>query len=237
MNRLFAATATTAFAALLTFAASSLRAQAPPGPLPGGPPKDAPPDAQPAKTRPAIKPRDTILGPWRLNTDESEDARQKLQQIPGNDRSSGGYGAAGPRIGGGHPGHGGYGRTGNGESPEDLQKMQELMRPANSLAISMTGAEVDVIDDQDRKRALITDGRKLQKPKDASYQEIAAKWEGKTLVTDEKDPRGNKMSRRFELSEDGRQLFETIHMTLGSSRSPLVIRYVYDQPTGSPSGR
>jgi len=74
-------------------------------------------------------------------------------------------------MGGGYPGgvgggRGGYG--GRGERDEERQKMQELMRPSNLLALSMTGAEVVVVDDQDRKRALMTDGRKLGKSKDAS---------------------------------------------------------------------
>lgn len=94
----------------------------------------------------------------------------------------------------------------------------------------MTGAEVDVLDDHDFKLALMTDGRKLQKSKDASYQEIAAKWDGNRLASDEKDPRGNKMSRTFELSSDGLQLYETLHMTVGRNNSPRVIRYVYDIP-------
>lgn len=216
----------------LCFVPSLLQAQAPPGPLPGGTPKDSAPDARPAPSRPLVKPRDTILGPWKLNTDESEDPRQKMQQIQ---RNRGGYGGGGPRVGG-YPGRGGYGRPG-GESQQDQQRMQQLMRPANSLALSMTGAEVDVVDDQDRKLALITDGRKLQKAKDSSAQEVAAHWEGKSIVTEEKDPRGNKMSRQFELSNDGRQLYETIHMTVGRSGSPLVVRYVYDAAEGSPSGR
>jgi hypothetical protein len=131
-------------------------------------------------------------------------------------------------------GRGGYGGQ---ESEEDRERMQELMRPANSLGLSMTGAEVDVIDDANRKRALMTDGRKLQKSKDPDYQEIAAHWEGKTLVTDEKDPHGNKMSRRYELSSDGRQLLETVHMTAGRSENSVVIRYVYDEAAGTPSGR
>jgi len=94
----------------------------------------------------------------------------------------------------------------------------------------MTGAEVDLVDDHDRKYAFMTDGRKLQKSKDANYQEIAAKFEGTRLVSDEKDPRGNKMSRTFELSSDGRQLYETLHVTSGRSNTPHVVRYVYDIP-------
>ena len=126
-------------------------------------------------------------------------------------------------------GRGGYGRPG-GESDEERQKMRELFSPSATMTLSMTGAEVDLVDDRDRKRAFMTDGRKLQKSKDANYQEIAAKFDGQRLVTEEKSPRGDKMSRTFELSEDGRQLYETLHMTTGRNNTPMVIRYVYDLP-------
>ena len=108
--------------------------------------------------------------------------------------------------------------------------MHELFTPARAITLSMTGAEVDLVDDRDRKRAFMTDGRKLKKSKDENYQEIAAKFDGKRLVTDEKDPRGGKMSRTFELSSDGRELYETLHMTTGRNNTPLDIRYVYDIP-------
>lgn len=137
-------------------------------------------------------------------------------------------------MGGGYPGggHGGYGgRRGGGESDEQRQKMHDLFTPSRSLKFSMTGAEVDLVDDQERKQAFMTDGRKLQKSKHDSYQEIAAKWDGNRLVSDEKDPRGNKMSRMFELSSDGLQLYETLHMTTGRSNAPRVIRHVYDIPS------
>jgi hypothetical protein len=94
----------------------------------------------------------------------------------------------------------------------------------------MTGAEVDLLDDRDRKRAFMTDARKLKKSKDDTYQEIAAKWDGNRLVTEEKDPRGNKMSRTFELSEDGRQLYETLHLKVGRSNTETSFRFVYDIP-------
>jgi hypothetical protein len=118
-----------------------------------------------------------------------------------------------------------------GESDEERQKMHELTSPPTKVTLSMTGAEVDLMDDQDRKRAFMTDGRKLQKSKDTNYQEIAAHWDGKSLVTDEKSPRGGKMSRTFELSEDGRQLYETLHMeSSGRSNRSTTIRFVYDIP-------
>jgi hypothetical protein len=125
---------------------------------------------------------------------------------------------------GGH--RGGYG----GESDEQRQKMRELTSPPKTIKFSMTGAEVDLLDDRDRKRAFMTDGRKLKKSKEDNYQEIAAKWDGNRLVTEEKDPRGNKMSRTFELSEDGRQLYETLHLKMGRSNTETSFRFVYDIP-------
>jgi hypothetical protein len=223
----FKLTALTGFAAFGLMAAGALHAQAPSGPITAAP---APPASAPAAApNPALAPtpRTIILGAWKLNLDDSDDPGRRRQDSQDSNGSGRG------RMGGGYPGggHGGYGgHHGGGESDEQWEKMQNLLRPARSLKLSMTGAEVDLVDDHEFKLAFMTDGRKLQKSKDASYQEIAAKWDGTRLVSDEKDPRGNKISRTFELSSDGLQLYETLHMTTGRSNTPRVIRYVYDIP-------
>ena len=104
-----------------------------------------------------------------------------------------------------------------------------MLSPPATMTLSMTGAELDFLDDQGRKRAFMTDGRKLQKSKDYRYQEIAAKWDGNRLVTDEKSPRGGKMSRTFELSPDGRQLYENLHIeSSGRNGRSLDVHYVYE---------
>jgi len=207
-----------------------IHAQAPPGPLPAAQPLAVPGSAaKPQQEIPLPPSRTTILGAWKFDPDDSDDPSKRRQD---SRDSNGGYGGGRGRIGGGYPGggRGGYGGRRGGESDEERQKMRELFTPAKAITISMTGAEVDLVDDRDRKRAFMTDGRKLKKSKDENYQEIAAKFDGNRLVTDEKDSRGNKMSRTFELSSDGRQLYETLHMTSGRSSTPLVIRYVYDIP-------
>jgi len=119
---------------------------------------------------------------------------------------------------------------GGGESDEERAKMHELLSPPTNITFSMTGAEVDLKDDHDRKRAFMTDGRKLQKSKNDNYQEIAAKWDGNRLVTDEKSPRGRKMSRSFELSAGGRQLYETLNLKMGRNNTDTSFRFVYDIP-------
>jgi hypothetical protein len=223
-----------AFAACTFLVPVAIRAQSPAGPLPQVESKDAPPAVKPSAL--PVQPRTTILGAWKLNRDESDDSRKQRQDSGGS--HGGGYGGRRGGMGGGYPGggHGGYGRRG-GESDEERQKMRELFSPPAAMTLSMTGAEVDLVDDRDRKRAFMTDGRKLQKSKDTNYQEIAAKFDGHRLVTDEKNPRGDKMSRTFELSEDGRQLYETLHMTVGRNNTPLVVRFVYDIPVSVSSHR
>lgn len=214
--------------ALFAFS-QGVQAQAPAGPVSAPPPGTAPATKTPERA-PLPPPRQTILGAWKLNKDESDDPRQQAQ----NSRDSNGGGPGG-RRGGGWPGSGGYGGRrggmGGGESDEERQKMRELLSPPATMTFSMTGAEVDLQDDHDRKRAFMTDGRKLKKSKDDNYQEIAAKWDGSRLVSDEKSPHGGKMSRTFELSPDGRQLYENLHIE-GSGRSnrSLDLHYVYDIP-------
>jgi len=134
-----------------------------------------------------------------------------------------------PGVGGGP--YGGRRGGSQGESDEDRQRMQEVIEPPRSLMLAdaKKDAEIDAFDDQQRKTAIFTDGRKLEKSKDANNQEIAAHWDGNRLVTDEKTPRGQKMSRTYELSYDGAQLYETVRLTRGRSGSQVSIRYVYDQ--------
>lgn len=222
-------TGITGFAAVLGLVFSgAASAQAPAGPV-SAPPPGTVPAAKPQEAAPLPPPRQSILGGWKLNRDQSDDLRNRSQDSQG----SGGGGYGGRRGGGGWPGGGGYGGhrggMGGGESDEERQKMHELFSPPMTMTFSMSGAEVDLMDDRDRKRAFMTDGRKLQKSKDDNYQEIAAKWDGNRLITDEKSPRGGKMSRTFELSPDGRQLYENLRIeSSGRNNRSLDVHYVYD---------
>jgi hypothetical protein len=172
------------------------------------------------------------MGDWKLNADESDDARKKMHDARGTNGGQGG-GRGGVRMG--IPGMGGgpYGgrRGGGGESDDDRQRMQEVLNPSRSLTVAEArkDVEVDVFDDQAHKTAIFTDGRKLQKSKDNTNQEIAARWDGNRLVTDEKTPSGKKLSRTYELSYDSTQLYETLRLTRGRSDSQVSVRYVYDQ--------
>jgi hypothetical protein len=215
-------------------------AQAPPGPIA---PTNPPPGYAPAQAPPRpvqATPRKNIFGSWKLNRDDSDDPRQKVQQS--HDGSNGGQQRGGStRVGiGGWPGGGmGGGGMGGGRHPSqsesntDRASIQDLFTPDHQLSLSQRmdkDPEIDVTGDQDRKRALFTDGRKLDKPQatGSNYQEIAAHWDGPRLVTDEKGPHGAKVSRTYELSPDGMQLWETIHTTNSKNSNPMTVRFVYD---------
>ena len=209
-------------------------AQAPPGPIaPVASQRSSsePPPPPPVK----IVPRKNILGAWKLNRDESDDPRKKMQDARSADNGRGGGGRGGVRMGipgmGGGPYGGRRGGGGGNDSDNDRQQMQGVLNPTRALTVAEAkkDVEIDVFDDQERKTAIFTDGRKLQNTKDSTTQEIAAHWDGSRLVTDEKTPKGHKMSRTYELSYDGTQLYETLRLTRGHSNSQISIRYVYDQ--------
>ena len=223
-------------------------AQAGPGPL--APPQSqsqtrgAPSQPVAAPKRQVIPPRTTLAGAWRINRDDSDDGRQKVQSASRSNTSNNpdpnGY--PGRYPGGGYPG-GGYpfpgsggpygGNRGNREAQNiaDNPKIQELIRPPDALSFDLKNSEVDLTDDQVHTLVFYTDGRQLQKTTNENRQEIAAHWNGSQLVSDEKSPLGGKMSRTFELSPDGRQFYETLHIDNGK-KSPLYIRYVYDVASG-----
>ena len=244
-----------------------LRAQETPGPLPAPAPQLEP--LEPAASRSPevsasskpIPPRTSIAGAWKLNTDESDDGRKKVQQAQSKNQGNGGGNGGNPRMGGGgnpypgqgggnpYPGQGGGGngggaRRGGPNQPSDMDPgtMRDLTDPPETLSIvqkDTKGVEVDLTDDRTRKFALFTDGRKIAKSKDDTYQEIAAKWDGRSLVTDEKTPRGGNFSRTFDLAPNGQQLYETVRMDAiaygGAKSGPQVyIQYVYDADQEAP---
>ena len=119
-----------------------------------------------------------------------------------------------------------------GGNDDERQKMQEFLRPANSLSFTQKEPEIDLTDDQGRTRAYFLDGRKLEKAKNPGHEELAAKWDDYRLVTQEKSPRGDKVERDFEVAPGGQQLYETFHFTIGRNKTPASIRYVYDRGLG-----
>jgi hypothetical protein len=212
-----------------------LSAQAPPGPLTPPPPDPHAPVAPPPPKKPEVKPRQSILGSWKFNKDESDDGRAKLKQsreADNTNRGNGGYGG-GPRMGGGWPGMGGggYGGPRNSQGGDISDSMGDLVNPPREMKLSQKfdkDPEVVLADDREHRTSFFTDGRKLEKDKDPDNKQVAARWDDKKLVTDEKGAHGGKVTRTYELSSDGKQLIETVHLTDSKGNHPVNVQYVYD---------
>jgi hypothetical protein len=184
-----------------------------------------------------VPPRKNILGAWRFNKDDSDNPRDKMHQSRDSDGSSrGGGGYGGPRIGfpgGGSPTGGGgpYGGHRYPSQDDESGRLGEQMNPVREIQVlrhSETDPEVEMIDDRDHRHIFYTDGRKIEKQKDPSYEQVSARWDGNKLITDEKAPHNGKMTRTFEVSSDGRQLLEAVRVADSKGNHPLTVNYVYD---------
>jgi hypothetical protein len=234
----FAGSRRTGWAALLfglcLVASVHLRAQAPAGPLPPSHPLPPPPKAPPAKKKPEIESRSSLAGFWKLNKGESDDPMTKIEasQHPSGSPGGGPIGLP-PRGGPGYPYPGGgpngpYGGPRDDEGDERSLELEQFVRPSFSQTIELKEGEVDTTNEQDHKLTIFTDGRKLPKQKGNAPDAISAHWDGVKLVTDERGVQGRKMSRTYELSFDGKQVYETWRIEGKRSGSDIVIRYVYD---------
>ena len=129
---------------------------------------------------------------------------------------------------------GGMGRPGNGQqgsgSDDQRARMLDIVEPPDQLTVAQTGPEIDMTDTQSRTRALFTDGRKIDKPKkDALQSQVKARWEGQTLITEEKGPNGEKISHVYELSPEGK-FVDTLTLETKRLNTPIIVRSVYDKP-------
>lgn len=105
--------------------------------------------------------------------------------------------------------------------------MQDLIEPATSLTFTQKEGEVDVTDEQGRKRVFFTDARTPQKPTGENYQEATARWDGTRLVSHGTGLHGGDISRSYDITTDGKQLEESVVLT-NAHLGAVTIRYVFD---------
>jgi hypothetical protein len=223
--------------AWLVFAGTAF-AQAPPGPIaPVASQRSSsePPPPPPVK----IVPRTNILGAWKLNRDESDDPKASSNQRKANDPNQGHGGNSGPHIGFpgggmGGPGMGG-GQRGNGspqkDTSEDRQRYMELIDPSIRLKLQRKGEKdpiVEMFGDQGRKTIFYTDGHKPDAPAGVGTDVVEAKWDDNKLVSTSPLPKKGSLTRTYEVSPDGLQLYEEVEMVIGKDKNPSRFRFVYD---------
>ena len=218
--------------------AGMVAAQAPPGPIapvPSQRSSSEPPPPPPVK----IVPRTNIFGAWKLNRDESDDPKARSNQRQVNNPSQGQGGNGGPRIGFpgggmGGPGMGGGQRGNNGsqkDTTEDRQRYTELIDPSVRLKLERKNEKdpiVEMFGDQGRKTIFYTDGHKPDAPAGVGTDVVEAKWDGEKLVSTAPLPKKGTLTRTYEVSPDGLQLYEEVEMVIGKDKNPSRFRFVYD---------
>jgi len=212
--------------------------QAPPGPIATVASQrsaNEPPPPPPVK----IVPRTNILGAWKLNREESDDPKARSNQRKVNDPNQGHGGNSGPHIGFpgggmGGPGMGG-GQRGNGgpqkDTSEDRQRYAELIDPSIRLKLARKTEKdpiVEMFGDQGRKTIFYTDGHKPDTPAGVGMDVVEAKWDGDKLVSSSPLPKKGSLTRTYEVSPDGLQLWEEVEMVIGKDKNPSRFRFVYD---------
>jgi len=206
----------------------------------------------PAPSEPSAPPPAAALpalsGHWKLNVQDSEDARQKMRQsMEGREPGSGsggeahgggggyGRGGGGGHGGGGHGGGGGYGgrggsRPGGGRSAATANRDPQgpralLLSPPQELTVTQTPTEIAILDQDGLMRAIHPDGKGYEAG--ASGDEVKARWESDHLVVETKTKSGAKLTETYGLEADKRRLTVVLNVE-GGSRPALSVRRVYD---------
>ena len=207
---------------------------------------DKPPEAPlvRAEVRVDASARPDFSGTWRLNTDLSEDPREKMQEARGG---SGGRGGAGGGSFGGRGGMGGGGRggmgggsmggggrrgggSGDGGTDSSFSRLGEIAAQ-RVLTISHKDPELVIRDLNGRSRALFTDARNVEEERLEGTAKVQTKWRDRTVVV-VTTLGSRETTETFERAVDGSHLFLTTKIAGG--RGSLSFRRVYDAPL-SPS--
>lgn len=217
------------------------------GPMPQAAPSDRPVDQPAAKPRAlTIGGKPNLAGTWVLNKDESDDARQKIEEARGSSGQNsgqqprwgggtgvgaggGGWGTHGSGYPGGGGGGGRRGQSGNGAA----ESMDELSR----LTIDQTESTLKVTGDSGRELATYPAPSQSQSSSSNSGSSSDAantpppptvEWKDNQLVVTEKQGRRGTTTRTYELSPDGKQLDVTTTLDNPRFKNPVTIRFVYD---------
>ena len=122
------------------------------------------------------------------------------------------------------------GRGSGAGNDEQRSRLATLVQAPDQLTIVQKGPEVDVTDSDHHERALFTDGRKIEKSgKRTPQAEVKAHWDHGTLITEEKGPGGEKISHAYEVTQEGKQIADTLTLESKHLNTPIIVRSVYDK--------
>jgi hypothetical protein len=175
---------------------------------PAGPQSGAAPSEQPNQTSSASQSSaPNLAGTWKLNKEQSDNPQEKIQE-------AGGFGGRGGGMGR-RRGGGGGGR---------------MMSELSQLKIEQSASSVKITNSDGREIAQYSSSGSSS---DSSGTAPAAEWHGAQLVSTTEGRRGGSVTRTFELSPDGKQLYMTTKIENPRLQQPVSIRFVYDSAKSS----
>jgi hypothetical protein len=178
------------------------------------------------QTQSAAKPN--LAGQWKLNKDQSDDPRQKMQEAMAANGQGGGRGA------GGGGGRRGGGQGGPGAMMNDLAQLT-VVQTDKSVKVSSASGRVLAAYPEDQQAAKPSSNGGNPDDDTHAYTPPVAKWQGSQLVASMQGRRGGSTTRTYELSPDGKQLIVTTKMQNPRFTQPVTFRLVYD-PAKASSG-
>jgi hypothetical protein len=249
-------------ATALLFPSARASAQgSPAGPMTPAQPSDQP--TPPPKSAPLMGGKPNLAGVWAENKNQSDDAQRKMRESAGNtaggtqgggrggwgggtgaDGGWGGPGGSGRGGGWGVPGGGGQQGGGRGQSEEQAGGGGRTMGESSELRIEQTSSTVKVTSESGRVLALYSATGHLDTGPDSSSDSSSgsskgspgtppsAQWQGGRLVA-LTQTNGGTITRTYELSPDGRQLYVTTKVENKRLKQPVTYHLVYDPVTVS----
>ncbi|MGB5159889.1 MAG: hypothetical protein WBP10_07550 [Thermoanaerobaculia bacterium] len=172
-------------------------------------------------------------GTWKLNQELSENPREKMAESMSKGRGGEGGGKGGGRLGGGMSGGmrgGGGGRGGGREGMEE--RLGEREARIQQIVIDHEDPTLQIRFADDSENVFYTDGR-MTEDLEAGLLEARASWKkGRRIDIERESPQGGAITEKYELSDDGSQLFVKTKMG-GNGRMPKVsFERVYDRVPG-----
>ena len=165
-----------------------------------------------------------LAGTWKLNKDQSDDPRQKMQEAmggaSGQGDSGGGGGGARREPGTGRPGRG------PGSGGGMMAEWSQLMVAQTNAAVKVTGASGHVLATSQAQSKQDDDNNSERGER--RFPPAVAEWQGSQLVAKSHGFGGGTTTRTFELSPDGKQLYVTTKMESERLSQPVTYKLVYD---------
>lgn len=173
-------------------------------------------NASQAANASAAKP--SLAGTWTLNEKQSDDPRAKMQEAMNGNGGQADSGAANPGRTGGRRGRGGAG----GGMMRQFSQLTITQTDKGVNVNGATGALIATTEPQSNDQGAQDNGGGMMRMPPAE-----AKWQGNQLVAT-RDMFGGTITRTFELSPDGKQLYMTTKMENPRFSKPVTYRLVYD---------